>query len=58
MLDQVMALRWVRDNIEPFNGDQHSITVFGAGAGAAAAGLLALAPQTSNIVSKVIAQVH
>ncbi|XP_050669670.1 cholinesterase isoform X4 [Leptidea sinapis] len=51
-----MALRWVRDNIGPFNGDSGSVTLFGPGAGAASAGLLALAPSTRDIVSRVIAQ--
>ncbi|XP_026319383.1 neuroligin-3-like, partial [Hyposmocoma kahamanoa] len=56
ILDQAMALRWIYDNIEPFNGDRHSVTLFGPGAGAASAGLLAVAPQTRDIVTKVIAQ--
>lgn len=53
-----MALRWVKDNIEPFNGDSGSITLFGEGAGAASAGLLAVAPQTKHIVTRIIAQVY
>lgn len=52
-----MALRWVYDNIEFFNGDRNSITLFGPGAGAASAGLLMVAPQSRNMISKVIAQV-
>ncbi|GBP77712.1 Neuroligin-4, Y-linked [Eumeta japonica] len=56
ILDQGMALRWVYDNIEAFNGDKNSITLFGPGAGAASAGLLAVAPRTRNIVTKIIAQ--
>lgn len=56
ILDQAMALRWVYDNIEFFNGDRHLITLFGPGAGAGSAGLLMLAPETRNLVSKVIAQ--
>lgn len=56
LLDQAMALRWVYDNIEFFNGDRRAITLFGPGAGAASAGLLTVAPQTSHMVSKVIAQ--
>lgn len=56
ILDQAMALRWVYDNIEAFNGDKNSITLVGPGAGAASAGLLAVAPQTKDMVSKVIAQ--
>ncbi|XP_072401949.1 cholinesterase isoform X1 [Diabrotica undecimpunctata] len=56
ILDQAMAVKWVYDNVEHFNGDRDSITLFGPGAGAASAGLLMVAPQTSHIVTKVIAQ--
>ncbi|KAL9874871.1 neuroligin-like protein glit-1 isoform X1 [Glossina fuscipes] len=56
ILDQAMALRWIYDNIEFFNGDRESITLFGPGAGAASAGLLMVAPSTRNIVKRVIAQ--
>lgn len=54
-LDQAMAIKWVYDNIEFFNGDRESITLFGPGAGAASAGLLMVAPQTRDYVTKVIA---
>lgn len=56
ILDQMMALRWVYDNIAAFNGDPGSITLFGPGAGAASAGILAIAPQTRHMVARVIAQ--
>lgn len=56
ILDQSMAIKWVHDNIEYFNGDRNSITLFGPGSGAASAGLLMVAPLTRNIVTKVIAQ--
>lgn len=56
ILDQAMALKWVHDNIEFFNGDRDSITLFGPGAGGASAGLLMVAPQTRNLVKRVIAQ--
>lgn len=52
-----MALKWVYENIEYFNGDRNSITLFGPGAGGASAGLLMVAPDTRHIVTKVIAQV-
>lgn len=57
LLDQAMALKWVYDNIEFFNGDRYSITLFGPGAGAASAGLLMVSPKTKHMVNKVIAQV-
>lgn len=56
ILDQAMAIKWVYDNADVFNGDRESITLFGPGAGAGSAGLLMVAPQTRDIVTKVIAQ--
>lgn len=56
ILDQAMAIKWVYENVEYFNGDRKSITLFGPGSGAASAGLLMVAPMTRNIVTKVIAQ--
>lgn len=56
ILDQAMAIKWVYDNADFFNGDKTSITLFGPGAGAASAGLLMVAPNSRDLVTKVIAQ--
>lgn len=57
MLDLAMALQWVYDNIYAFNGNKEMITVYGPGSGAGAAGLLAIAPNTRNMVRQVFGQV-
>lgn len=56
LADQLAAVQWVRDHIENFNGDPLSITLWGTGAGAASAGLLAISPRSGNLIKRVIAQ--
>lgn len=40
--DQVMALKWVRDNIRNFDGDPDNVMIFGESAGAMSVHYLAL----------------
>ena len=44
LLDQVAALRWVRDHAAEVGGDPDQVMVFGESAGAAAVSLLLTAP--------------
>ncbi|MEP1124461.1 MAG: carboxylesterase/lipase family protein [Ilumatobacter sp.] len=55
-LDQITALRWVRDNIEFLGGDPGNITIFGQSAGAAAVATLMAMPAARGLFHKAIAQ--
>jgi len=56
ILDQRLALEWVRDNIEAFGGDPKRITVFGESAGATSIEIHAYAWPKNPIVNGFIAQ--
>jgi para-nitrobenzyl esterase len=53
--DQILALRWVRQNIARFGGDPENITVFGQSAGALDTGLL-MTSIAKNEFQKAIAE--
>lgn len=44
VLDQLLAVRWIKKNIRSFGGDPDSITLFGESAGAATISYLILSP--------------
>jgi carboxylesterase type B len=49
--DQVMALRWVQQNIKQFGGDPENVTIFGASAGAASVQYHMLSPMSAGEIA-------
>ncbi|MEO7016777.1 MAG: carboxylesterase/lipase family protein [Leifsonia sp.] len=54
--DQVVLLRWVRDNIEAFGGDPERVTVFGESAGGKAVTTLMARPEARGLFARAIGQ--
>ena len=54
--DQLMAIRWIRQNIANFGGDPDNITLMGESAGSAGVLILMGLPQARGLFSKVIAE--
>lgn len=52
--DQVLALRWIKENIEAFGGDPNSITLYGYNAGGVSATLHLISPMSKGLFHKVI----
>ena len=56
LLDQVEALKWVKENIQHFGGDPNKVTIFGESAGAASVTLHLLSPLSEGLFQQAIAE--
>ena len=56
LMDQMMALKWVHENIAAFGGDPDNVTIFGESAGAGSVTLLPLIEGSHQYFKRVIAE--
>ena len=56
IMDQLAALRWIRDNIARFGGDPANVTVFGQSAGAFDIVALLTSPQARGLFQRAITE--
>ncbi|KAL1896078.1 hypothetical protein Sste5346_004817 [Sporothrix stenoceras] len=56
ILDQIAALKWVKENISAFGGDPSSVTIGGQSAGGASTGIHVLSPLSHGLFHRAIPQ--
>ena len=56
LLDDIAALKWVKENIASFGGDPNNITIFGESAGGASVSALLASPITTGLFNRAIVQ--
>lgn len=56
LLDQIQALRWVKEHIHNFGGNPDLVTIFGESAGGVSVSLLLLSPLSVGLFHRAIAE--
>jgi para-nitrobenzyl esterase len=56
ILDQILALRWVHENIAKFGGDPANVTIFGESAGSMDVNVLMATPLSKGLFQRAIAE--
>jgi len=56
LLDQIAALRWIRENIAAFGGDPDQVTICGESAGASSVNALCVSPLSEGLFRRAIAE--
>lgn len=56
ILDQVAALKWIKENIKNFGGDPNKVTIFGNSAGSLSVCYLTATPLAEGLFQRAIAQ--